>query len=165
MEASNSKYTRTLYAILTLVLVNLAATGYLILNQRTGQLANITSGQVPFPPGLDNSDKRNVLFEEFRNLYNTQDVDVMFNWFHETAQLQLDKNQLKPVLTYLHDRTGNIKSGAYVSYSVEPVSRSANLFTLTYIAKTANGTANVQIGVIKDGSEPYRNFQFNINPQ
>ncbi len=164
MEASNSKYARTLYAILTLVLVNLAATGYLILNQRTGQSAITTSGQVPLPPGLDNKDKRNALFEEFRDLYNTQAIDVVFNWFHETAQFQMDKNQFKPTLKYLHNRTGNLKSGAYVSFVVEPVSRSANLFTLTYIAKTENGTAGLELSVIKDGSEPYRNIRFNIIP-
>jgi len=165
MEASNSKYARTLYAILTLVLVNLAATGYLILNQRTGQPAITTSGQVPLPPGLDNKDKRNALFEEFRDSYNTQDIDVMFNWFDEAAQFQMDKNQLKPMLTFLHDRTGNIKSGAYLSFLVVPVSGSGKEFTLTYIAKTENGTARLEISVIKDSSEPYRNFRFNMTPQ
>ncbi len=162
MEQTGSNMNPVLYVILILVLANLAATGYLILNQRTGQLASVTTGGVPLPTGLDSSDKRNALLEQFRVPYNAKDYDGIYNLFSPAARLQINKENLISSLNGLYVMTGNIKTGAYRSYKGEQVNPNTRAFTLTYVVEVENGLARLEMDVVKESEDPYRLVGFNL---
>jgi hypothetical protein len=104
-----------LAVLIVISALNLALTTWLVIDSnRPNQLSGAKQTS-PLPAELSAS-KRDAIFEQVKNLYNTQDYDGLYAIFAREVQVQIPKDQFIASMDKLRATFSDIEDGAYSYY-------------------------------------------------
>jgi hypothetical protein len=147
-------------SILTMLIVisalNLALTTWLVIDfNRPNQLSGGKQTS-PLPAELSAS-KRNAIFEQVKNLYNTQDYDGLYAIFAREVQVQIPKDQFVTSMNKLKTAFSDIDDGAYSYYEFVGNQGGKAIYNLYYTVRlpksavSPKGSLKITV-VIVDGN-------------
>jgi hypothetical protein len=164
MNGITSKAHPLLYVILSLCVLNIVITGVLFWRiNKPKNLVIAPSGNSPLPKGLQSDEERKSLFEKIKNLYNSNDVDGLYQMIDPAFRMETTTDKIHNNLSGVKQFSGKILEGAYSYYEIVGNTQGINAFRLYYPIKTEKGKGVMTVAVGQQGDGPYRFIGFNIN--
>jgi hypothetical protein len=151
--------------IVILLLVNLAATTFLIFKSQQAVASNQPSVSEPLPAELSSTQGKEELFEKFRKPFNDRDNEKLYSLLDPLAQVEISKEELDKQLSFIYGLAGEIESGTYSHYDYMGISKGRKWFILYYRVKTDQRPVTVRITVSQEGDEPYTILGFHVDSQ
>ena len=148
-----------LYVIVTLLVVNLAATVWIGTKSSptifTGKSA--AAPEEPFPDYITKETKSQI-YGAFRKAFNSRDLDTFFALFSDIARAQMKKADVKTSYDQLLDYFGGVEEGIFSHYEYAGRQGNLKVFILYYIVTLPETSkfgrqGELKITITDDGQE------------
>jgi hypothetical protein len=126
---------RILAVLIVFGALNLALTMWLVIDlHMPTHLSGSAIKNSPLPAELSAS-KRDALFDQIKNLFNTQDYDRLYGNFSREVQVQIPFAEFKTTMEKLKATFGDIEDGTYSYYEFVENQNGKNFYSLFYIVR------------------------------
>ena len=136
-----------LYVLTVLVCLNLAVTAWLaFINFEEKEVQS--AGEKELPAVLD-KDERDRLFQSIQARYNAEDFDALYGMMDESAQIELDQEDVTQILKSVKVSFGDIQRGVFTHYVYTGERQGRFWFDLFYSVRFGGGSYGFEKGVVK----------------
>ena len=134
-----------LYAIVFLLVINIAITGWLALRSTQERIQVEATAELPDALGAD---ERSRLFEEFRQPFNSGNSQAMFEAIHPLVRITMSESQTKEILSSLKLSFGAIGEYIYSHFIYVDYSGGFHTYNLIFRVKYSGGQSGATIGTV-----------------
>lgn len=151
---NETKVLRSLYIVISLLLINVAATGYLAFS-----IATNSQRQIASPAGAAYQvakDKAQALAKAVIERYNANDVVGLYSQFDALARMQFTQDKLADSVQKLHSLAGNVDDFAYSHTEAAGKRDGKEFLTLHYKVRLSGGVSpsgEMKLTVIQEGDK------------
>lgn len=143
--ARGEKTQPLLYAIVFLLVLNIGITGWLAFRSTQERAPADATAELPDALGAD---ERSRLFEDFREAFNSGDLQATFEVLHPLARISMSADQTKEILSGLRASFGTIHEYIYSHFTYGGYNNGFHMYSLIYLVKYSGGKSGATKGSV-----------------
>ena len=128
---NDQKTSPLLYVITTLVVVNIAATCWLISKVSSAPTTVTRSLPQPLPSYMNKEVKRQI-YNEFKTAFNSKEFSSFWNLFSDLARSKMNRQNTERVYLQLLDYFSEVEEGTFSHYEYSGRKGSLTMYVLYY---------------------------------